>query len=231
MIVAIHQPQYMPWLGYFWKMSQADVFIHLDTVQFKKNEYQNRNRIKTPNGWYWMTVPVLHSDHKQLIKDVVINDTVRWQHKHQNSLMSSYGKAEHYRDITNAIKSLWEQNWKSLASLNIEAVGCLKELLGINTEEVVASDLNVNVRQPDDRIIQLVKKVGGDVYLAGPGGRNYMDLETYEKKGIKVKFSNFNHPVYDQQFGEFQPHMSVLDLLMNHGGNSMNIINGRRGRG
>jgi len=230
MIVAIHQPQYMPWLGYFYKMDQVDKFIHLDTVQFKKSEYQNRNRIKIPNGWHWMTVPVLHQDSKQLISDVMINDTIRWQHKHQKSLTSAYGRAEYYHDIMSAIKWVWEKPWKSLSRLNIEVVGCLRELLGIETEELVASELGVDVKQPDKRIIQLVKAAGGDTYLSGPGGRNYMDLPTYEREGIEVIFSRFNHPVYEQQFGEFQPHMSVLDLLMNHGGSSIDIIRGRKKR-
>ena len=226
MIVAIHQPQYMPWLGYFYKMDQADVFIHLDTVQFKKNEFQNRNRIKSTNGWHWLTVPVIYSDSKQLIKDVLINGTVRWQHKHQNSLVTSYGKSEYFQDIMSTIKWAFdfEGSWKNLATLNIEVISCLKDLLGITTKEVNASDMKADTKQPDKRIVQLVKELGGDAYLSGPGGKNYMDLGIYEAEGIEVVFSNFNHPQYDQLFEGFQPHMSILDLLFNHGGNSLEMI-------
>ena len=228
MRVAIHQPQYMPWLGYFHKMDQVDKFIHLDTVQFKKNEYQNRNRIKAPNGWHWLTVPVIYSDHKQLIKDVQINNTIRWRHKHKQSLTSSYGRAEHYQDIMDAMEWVFEEDWENLSVLNIAVVERMRELLGIATETTLASELGVNTRQPDRRIIALVKAVGGDTYVAGPGGKNYMDLETYESEGINVVFSTFNHPTYGQLFGEFQLHMSTVDLLFNQGGNSLDIIRGKQ---
>jgi len=226
MIVAIHQPQYIPWLGYFYKMDKADMFIHLDTVQFRRNEFQNRNRIKAMNGWNWLTVPVEYTDHKQLIKDVMVNNSIRWQNKHKKSIMDSYENSENYQDIITVIEWIFTSHWQSLSTLNIDIVNCFKELMGITTEEVCASDLSVDTKQPDNRIIELIKEVGGDTYLSGPGGKNYMDLEAYKAAGIKVVFSTFNHPVYKQLFGEFQPHMSILDLLFNHGGDSLNVIRG-----
>ena len=228
MIVAIHQPQYMPWLGYFHKMDKADIFIHLDTVQFRKNEFQNRNRIKAANGWHWLTVPVKYVDYKQLIKDVVVNDTIKWQSKHQKSIENSYSNTENYHDIMSAIKWIFEEPWKNLSTLDIDIVNVIKELMGITTKEFYASDLGVETKKPDSRIVELIKAVGGDTYLSGPGGKSYMDLDVYKAAGIKVVFSTFNHPTYKQIFGEFQPHMSILDLLFNHGGDSLEIIRGKR---
>jgi len=228
MIVAIHQPQYMPWLGYFYKMDRADAFIHLDTVQFRKSEFQNRNRIKSENGWHWLTVPVVYNSYKSLIKDIEIDDGIKWQSKHRKSIEKYYSKSEYYNDIMSAIRWAFSEKWDRLSILNIEVINRIKELLGIVTDEYQASDLEVKTRQPDKRIIELIKAVGGDAYLSGPGGKNYMDLDAYKDAGIKVIFESFNHPEYKQQYGEFQPHMSILDLLFNHGGSSLGIIRGEK---
>jgi hypothetical protein len=227
MIVAVHQPQYLPWLGFFDKIDSADVFVLLDNVQFKKNEWQNRNKIKTAQGWQWLTVPVMYK-HLQLINEVIINNGVNWKHKQRQAILSNYKKAAYHDLLEGFFEDIFSLPWEFISELNIDAVKRLVEILGINTPIYIASDLVEFPKDPDERLIAITKHFGADTYLAGAGGRGYMDLDKYEKSGIKVIFQDFIHPVYNQLFGEFEPFMSVVDLIFNHGDESLEIIRGNK---
>lgn len=225
MIVAVHQPQYLPWLGYFDKIDKADVFVLLDTVQFKKNEWQNRNKIKTAQGWQWLTVPVLYR-YPQLIHEVTINDNVNWQHKHRQAMVSNYKRAPYYEMLEDFLEGIFSHSWQSISQLNGEVVRRLATILGIDTPIYVASDLGEFPQDPDERLIAITKHFDAGTYLAGMGGRGYMNLDIYDKDGIEVIFQDFKHPVYHQLFGDFEPFMSVIDLIFNHGDNSLTILRG-----
>ncbi len=225
MIVAVHQPQFLPWLGYFDKIDRADVFVLLDTVQFKKNEWQNRNKIKTAQGWQWLTVPVMYK-YPQLINEVTINNRVSWQHKHRQALLSNYRKAPCYDDIEEKLRHIFSSSWEYISQLNIEVVRRLVAILGIDTPIYVASELGVFPQDPDERLIAITKHFGAGTYLAGIGGRGYMSLDTYKRSGIEVIFQDFKHPFYEQLFGDFEPYMSIIDLLFNHGDKSLTILRG-----
>jgi WbqC-like protein family len=225
MIVAVHQPQYLPWLGYFDKIDKADIFVLLDTVQFKKNEWQNRNKIKTAQGWQWLTVPVLYR-YPQLIHEVTINDNVSWQHKHRQAMVSNYKRAPYYKMLEDFLEGIFSHSWQSISQLNGEVVRRLATILGIDTPIYVASDLGEFPQDPDERLIAITKHFGAGTYFAGMGGRGYMNLDVYNKNGIKVMFQDFKHPVYHQLFGDFEPFMSVIDLIFNHGDNSLTILRG-----
>lgn len=225
MIVAVHQPQFLPWLGYFDKIDRADVFVLLDTVQFKKNEWQNRNKIKTAQGWQWLTVPVMYK-YPQLINEVTINNRVNWQHKHRQALLTNYRKASYYEDIQEKLRDIFSSSWEYISQLNIEVVRRLVAILGIDTPIYVASELGVFPQDPDERLIAITKHFGAGTYLAGIGGRGYMSLDTYKRSGIEVIFQDFKHPFYEQLFGDFEPYMSIIDLLFNHGDKSLTILRG-----
>jgi hypothetical protein len=225
MIVAVHQPQYLPWIGYFHKIDKADVFVLLDNVQFKKNEWQNRNKIKTAQGWQWLTVPVLYK-YPQLINEVPINNKVNWQHKQRQALLSNYKKAPRYDLLETFFTEIFSSSWEIISQLNIETVRRLTEILGIDTPLYVASELGEFPEHPDERLIAIAQHFGAETYLAGAGGREYMDLEKYDKTGVKVVFQDFSHPIYNQLFGEFEPFMSVIDLIFNHGDESLSIVRG-----
>jgi hypothetical protein len=228
MICAIHQPQYIPWLGYFDKIDRADVFVLLDTVQYKKNEWQNRNRIKTAQGPQWLTVPVLYR-HPQLIIEVPINNRERWQHKHYQSLITNYAKAPYFHLLTSFWEEILGHPWEMLAPLNITVVRRLCEILGIKTPVYVASELGNFPEDPDLRLIAITRFFGADTYLAGKGGHDYMKIETYEEAGIKVLFQDFCHPTYPQLFSEeFVPYLSVIDLIYNMGPKSLDVIRSTR---
>ncbi len=225
MIVAAHQPQYLPWLGYFDKISRADIFVLLDNVQFKKNEWQNRNRIKTAQGWQWLTVPVLYR-YPQLINEVTINGKVRWQHQHRQAMLTNYSKAPYYHYLDEFFEDIFSRDWQLISQLNVTVVKRLARLLGIETDIFMASELGSFPRDPDERLIAIAGHFNADTYLAGKGGSQYMALEKYEKGAVKVIFQDYKHPVYDQLFGEFEPLMSVIDLIFNHGDKSLGILRG-----
>lgn len=223
MVVSIHQPQYLSWLGYFSKIDRCDKFVLLDNVQFKKNEWQNRNRIKTAEGWQWITVPVLHK-FLQKISDVEINNTVQWGKKHLNALVTNYSKAPFYNEYIGFFEQTYSQEWKYLADINIHIIHYLVKALGISDTELVMASSLESREGPTERLIDLCKQLGGDEYLSGKDGAKYMDLEEFEKEGVGVIFQDYKYPQYPQLFGSFEPYMSILDLLFNCGSESLSIL-------
>jgi len=225
MIVSVHQPQYLPWLGYFDKIDRADAFVLLDTVQYKKNEWQNRNRIKTAQGPQWLTVPVTYH-YPQLICEVGVNNRERWQHRQQQALATNYRRASHWGCLEGFFEEIFSRSWTTVAELNIRVVKGLAAMLGIATPIHVASELGSFPEDPDERLIALTKRLGATTYLAGNGGRDYMDLAKYERAGVEVLFQEYRHPRYGQLFGGFEPNMSIIDLIYNHGEASLPILRG-----
>jgi hypothetical protein len=227
MIAGIHQPQYLPWLGYFHKIAVSDVFILLDDVQFKKNEWQNRNRIRTPQGWQWLTVPVLH-DFGQKISEVQINNRIPWREAHLKALCLNYKKAPFFEACIPHFEDIYARDWQRLGELNIFIVRKLVGLLGIATPLLISSDLGVAAANTQ-RLIQLCRKAGADTYLSGVDGKNYMDLDLCLSSGISVTVQEFRHPQYPQLWAgknnqEFLSHMSIIDLLFNCGPESLSQI-------
>lgn len=216
MILAAHQPQYLPWLGYFDKIARADRFVLLDTVQFKKNEWQNRNRIRTADGWAWLTVPV-HHRFPMRIDEVPIDDSTPWRRKQIATLRQAYAKAPHRDAILSSLDDLLARPVRRLAELNAKSVFLLARLMGLRTPVVPASLLPPMPEGPDERLIALCRHFGCDIYLAGAGGRDYMNLATWRAAGIMVEFQNFRHPVYRQCHPGFEPNLSAIDLLCNEG--------------
>jgi hypothetical protein len=222
MLVAIHQPQFLPWLGYLDKLDRVDVFILLDTVQFKKNEWQNRNRIRTAQGWQYLTVPILH-EFPQRLDRVRINNQTDWRRKHLQALDIHYGKAPFYDRHAKAFRDLYACDWELVATLNAATVGVLAEAFGITTRIVKASQFEAREEQ-SARLLDLCKAVGGDRYLAGGGGRDYMDVAQFEAAGIAVEFQDFAHPEYGQVYQPFIAGMSAVDLLFNYGREGFRIV-------
>lgn len=223
MIVAVHQPQYLPWLGYFDKIDRADIFCFLDNVQYKKNEWQNRNRIKTANGWQWVTTPVLYQ-FPQKINEVKINSRVNWKRKHFQSLLTNYRKAPFFNEYIDFFEQLYSKNWERLADLNVYLILNILQMLNLEPKSTVrASDLQLS-DDPSDRLIDICNTLGADSYLSGQDGIKYMNTERFRLRGIKIIMQDFKHPVYPQLFGEFQSHLSIVDLLFNCGPQSIQKI-------
>jgi hypothetical protein len=224
--VAIHQPQYLPWLGYFDKLDSADVFIFLDTVQFKKHEWQNRNRIRTGDGWQWLTVPIIDR-FPERIDRVEINGKTDWRRKQCQALRLHYGRAPFWDPLGSELVALLERSWPRLGELNVAVTDLLCRYLGIETPRVLASRLSAR-EDPTDRLIDLCRAVGGTVYLAGQGGPSYMDVGRFVAAGITVQVQGYTHPQYPQRYQPFVSHLAVVDLLFNCGPESLPIL--RSGR-
>ncbi len=230
MIVGIHQPQYLPWAGYMDKLDQVDAFILLDTVQFQKGEWQNRNRFKTSEGWQWVSVPVLHQ-HGQSIREVRIDpNQSNWPRKHRNALETNYSGTPYFDRMAESLFGLWEQEWEELSPLNCATVKLFCDLLGIDTPIHLASELEEAPDDPDERLIALCSQLGATTYLSGAAGPEYMDMEKWESAGIEVLVQAFVHPEYEQPFGEFLPGMSAVDLLCNCGPGALPLLRSSNGR-
>jgi hypothetical protein len=227
MLVTIHQPQFMPWLGYFDKMDQADLFVRLDTVQYKKNEWQNRNRLKTAQGPQWLTVPVRFRFPAR-IDEVVVNDDAPWRHKHRQTLLTNYRRAPMWEAEEASLADLYADAGTLLRDLNGATIDWLASRLGIDTESRWASDLPVTEQEPTQRLVEICRHVGASAYLSGAEGRNYLDMGRFSAAGIEVIFQQYIPATYEQLFGDFASHLSALDLVLNCGAASIDIL--RAGR-
>lgn len=214
-VAAIHQPNFIPWIGYFHKILKSDIFIFLDHVEYTKRSFINRNRIKGPNGATWLTVPV--SVHGKLpIYKVKINNDLDWKRKHLGTLKAFYGKSTYFEEIYPALEDIYERDWVYLADLNKMIIKKISSMLDLQVNFVNSRELHP-VRKKMDLIIELCKKVGADTYFSGKGAMKYQDPRAFEKEGIKLVYQEFEHPVYPQRFGDFIPNLSIIDLLFNVG--------------
>ncbi len=216
----------MPWLGYFDKIVRSDIFVFLDTVQFKKNEFQNRNKIKTAQGWMWLTVPVSYK-YPEHIDEVKINNRVDWRKKHIRALEINYQKAPYCRGLFPSLEEFYAHDAASLSEVNRAGVLLLLNMLGVQREIKVASELEEFPEEPSERLAAICEFLGADTYLSGAGGREYLHLEPFHQKEITVIFQEFKHPVYPQLYGDFIPNLSLLDLLFNCGPDSLNVLEGK----
>ncbi len=216
MIMAAHQPDYLPWLGYFDKMRRSDVFIIQDIVQFEYHGFTNRNRFKTKDGAVWLTVPVKASTRHQAIMDVEIMDDKKWARRHWGLIQSNYAKAPYFKQYQNFFKSTYERSWQKLADLNIHLIKGIMDIFGIDRRLVIASSLDVRGNK-NDLLIRQCKTVGADTYLSGAGGRAYVDVQMFRDAGIEVMFQDFKYPIYTQLHGDYVPNLSVTDYLFNAG--------------
>jgi hypothetical protein len=226
MKVAIHQPQFLPWLGYLDKIDRADLFVVLDSVQFKKNEWQNRNRIRTAKGWQWVTVPVLH-DFGQKIRDVRINQKTDWKARHLKAIEMHYARAPHREVGLTGLRDIYAQSWERLADLNLAVIKWLLEAFGITTPMRLSSDMTLR-EEPTERLIDICRTVGATCYLAGEGAMGYMDFRAFEMAGIPVEVQKFHHPVYRQCYEPFLPALSAIDLCLTCGDQARHILRSTR---
>jgi len=224
MRVGIHQPMYLPWLGLFDRINRCDVFILLDNVPYSKNYFLNRNKIKTANGWTWLTIPVIFkgNSHK-LIKEIEIDNRSDWRKKHWRSIYYSYKNSSYFDIYAEFFEHFYQQEWRYLAEASSQVLSSLLSMLQIKTPIRMASALGVEGKK-EELILNICKAVQAQEYLSGPDGRNYLNLGLWRENRVKVEFHEYLHPQYRQLHGEFLPQMSVIDLLFNCGPDSLSIL-------
>ncbi len=231
MILTGHQPVYLSWLGLFHKIALADKFIFLDTVQYLKKDWNNRNKIKTANGIIWLTVPIItKGKFEQDVCDTYINNQMNWREKHWKSIHLNYKKAKYFDDYKDFFEGLYKKEWNNLTELNREITKYLLKVLGIKTEWIEAKELGLKGihggtnKEKTNLIIEMCKKTKCINFIFGTLGRDYAHRESFDKENIRIYFQDYNHPMYEQLWGKFESHLSVIDLLFNHGPESMKII-------
>ena len=228
MIISAHQPEYLPYLGFFYKMAKADKFVLVDHVQFYDGSFQNRNKIRTasiPQGWLWLTVPVATSGKGyQKISEVEIDNSVPWARQHWKTIYFNYKKTRFFDAYSDFFEKLYSKKWQKIADLNEAIIYYLKEKLGIKTPLIKSSDFDFKGHKTD-LIVELCKEFNADTYFSGAGGKLYIEEEKLEKNNLKLVYSEFKHPVYPQRFIPFLENLSVIDLLFNCGSESLKIIN------
>jgi hypothetical protein len=223
-MVGIHQPMYLPWLGYFERIARCDAFVLLDDAAYSRNYFINRNKIRTREGWAWLTVPVLSTGRSgQPISDVEVGGGRHWQAKHWKSLAWSYGAAPHFAEHEEFFGGFYARDHARLIEVLLEPLEYLIRALGIRTRIFRSSELGVEGRK-EGRLLGICRRLGADSYLSGPSGRDYLDLSLWKDAGIGVFFQDYRHPVYPQVQGGFLPEMSVVDLLFNCGEESLRIL-------
>ena len=211
MRIAIHQPHYFPNLAYFYKIAKCDIFVFLDTAQYVKGNWINRNKIKTPTGWQWLTVPVSYMFGDQIQKVKLSN--AEWLPKHVKSLSANYNRAPYARETFEVFPILY---WLSLSNMNQSIITNISSRLHLDCIFVQASGYRFD-SVSTEFLVNITKHMGGTQYMSGLGAKKYMDESLFEKAGIELVYTDFKHPEYNQLWGDFIPNLSILDLLFNHG--------------
>lgn len=225
------QPTYLPWLGYFDLIAQSQAFIFLDNVQFEKQSWQQRNRIRTAKGLEWLIVPVLGKGrHDQLIRDVEIIKSKKFPGPHLRAFQMNYQRAPYFDQFFPELSDIIENNNTSLNKLNIGIIKWLSSVMGIEANFVNSSDLEAGGKRTS-LLVNLCKKIDANLYLSPIGAKEYIDSThgEFAAAGIEVWLHNYEHPEYTQLYKPFLPYASVIDLLFNEGGRALEIIcSGRR---
>lgn len=221
LIVAGHQPNYLPWLGFFDKIRRCDVFIIEDNIQLERQGFTSRNRIMTSVGVRWLSVPIEHVDKPLLIKEAKIANQAEpnWGRRHWLTLKHSYCKTPYWSKYSGFFKDAYERDWTLLVDLNMHLIRGIMGFLGLDKPLVMSSSLCARGKK-SELIVAQCKAVGANVQFAGKGGREYLDKHLFEEAGIELVFQDFKHPLYPQTTKGFVPNLSVVDFLFCAGANS-----------
>lgn len=217
MIVSIHQPDYLPWLGYFNKISKSDIFVFLDDAQYSTDNMHNWNKIKTPQGELKLKVPVINKLSYK-INEVKTRDELGWKQKHLKTIAMNYKKAEHFEEVYCDLEKILLPEYESIADLNMALVRLYCEKFGFNTKILTSSEMGLASLR-EERVIDIVAGLGGTEYYSGNGAKEYQVPEHFAKRGIMLTYTEFEPFEYHQLWNKcgFVPALSALDYVMNCG--------------
>ena len=227
MIVTIHQPNFLPWPGFFHKWRSADAFVILDTVQFHKNEWQNRNRIKTAQGVQWLTVPVSYRFPQRICEVGLAGDA--WPRKLTATVEQAYARAPYLDAFWPRISAILDSDHAMLSPRNVALIRELGIMVGCTAPLYLASDMQTRDEDPTGRLIGLCRELGADAYLSGREGRQYLDGGRFAAAGLDLWFQEAEAVLYPQLHGAFVSHLSVLDMLFNVGEEAAALVRGMGG--
>ena len=228
MIVSIHQPNYMPWLGFFDKVKQSDIFVVFDDVQFPrgKNHFGHRNKIKTNTGTKWLTVPIKNKSDMVSFNDTIINYDTDWQDKHCKLMIDFYNNTPYFSEYHFPIFNIIQEQHSSLTELSVKLIKYFMKELNIDTEIVYSSSISGLGLSGSDKIFSILENTRAKSYItgSGPGSKRYIDEEEFKKRDINLIWQDYECKEYNQSFGNFIPYLSVVDLLFNYGKEAGEVI-------
>ena len=226
MKIAIHQPNYLPWIGFFDKLDQVDRFVLLDKAFHSKSGYLNRNKIKTPQGTLVLTVPLKNKG--KPINELQISNDSNWQTRHWKIIEANYKKCPYWSTYKDGFEQLYQREWATIATLNIALIKHINALLTITTELLLESEFQIDFGKGNTRNVNITSHLNGDVYLSGTGARVYNDISEFNDHHIELVYQDFKHPKYPQRWGDFQPNLSIIDMLFNCGPETIEILRKQR---
>lgn len=223
--IAILQSNYIPWKGYFDLIAKVDEFILYDDMQYTRRDWRNRNKIKTPNGLVWLTVPVeVKGKYLQKINETVISDP-NWAKDHWVRIKQNYGKSKFFKNYKEIFENCYlnsHENYLSIVNYNL--IKLINEILGIHTKISWSSDYHL-ADGKTERLLSLVEQSKGTEYISGPSAKDYIVEELFTNAGIKLTWMDYsNYPEYEQLYGDFAHNVSILDLLFNEGENAKHFM-------
>lgn len=222
--VAILQSNYIPWKGVFDMINQVDTFVFYEDAQYTKDDWRNRNKIKTPNGLKWLTVPIKKSPLKSKIFEIEIFNEINWQQSHYDKIIQNYSKAPFLKEYHFILEEIYLKNkWDKLSDLNIYTTKFIANVLGIKTEFINSVDLKTKGTK-DDKIIEICQRLGATCYLSGPAAKNYISEDKFKKANLGLEYIKYEYPEYNQLYGGFEHHVTVLDVIFNCGKDSPKYI-------
>ena len=215
MIVSIHQPDYIPYIGYFYKIAQSDIFVFLDDVQFSNDNMHHWNKIKTPQGECRLKIPVEYSFGYN-INQVRTKDELKWKEKHLKTIEMNYSRAKYLNYVFPKFKDIIMSDYSTLSEMNININRFICEGFGLKTKFTLSSELETETSR-EERVIDICLALGGTTYLSGNGARTYQKTENFNKRGLELRYTDYKAINYDQLWNDFLPNMSVLDYVFNCG--------------
>jgi hypothetical protein len=215
MKVSIHQPDYIPYIGYFYKISQSDVFVFLDDVQFSNDNMHHWNKVKTPQGECRLKIPVKHS-FGDSIEQVLTNNHLKWREKHLKTLEMNYSRANYYKEFFPVFKELLLSDYTSLSQMNITINRFICEEFGFKTKYLLSSELSIDSVK-EERVIDICLSLGGKTYISGNGAKAYQVESHFNDKGLNLQYTDYKTFEYPQLWKDFIPNLSILDYIFNCG--------------
>ena len=224
--IAIHQPNYIPWVGFFYKIYHSDTFVFHDDIQFSKRGMHNFHYIKTDKGPLRLKIPVNFS-HGDKINEVTIQNDLNWRERHLSLIKQHYTKAPYFNEVFADIEDMLSTTYTLLIDLNISIIKFICRKLHMQTEFVLASNFGITSRK-EQKIIDLCNSLNADIYYSGTGAKAYQNDSTFIMANIKLEYSDYEPFEYEQQYTGFQSNVSIIDFLMNCGYNWDIVLNNLR---
>lgn len=224
--ISIIQPNYIPWKGYFDLIAKADRFIVLDDVQYTTRDWRNRNKIKTPSGLNWLTIPILNKGFTEEKINEIECQNMNWHENHLEQFKRNYKKSEYFQEIFLFLENLYSEiRSSSLLDINLLFLKAISKYLGIQTVFTLSSELNLSSIEKSNRILEICKIFKAKKYITGESSKNYLNDFEFKKENIEIHYEDYlNYPVYKQNWGDFVHQVSIVDLLFNCGPNSSKYL-------